>query len=196
MEKYLLSCITKKALQKNLKKKNGERAIIEAWMNTYDNIESGSLDEIDLITFFKGIITNDKTHLAAFRVVTKISSALNAAIQQTTTSNHFNTLNSKFGGYSRKDLAKAIGCNRGELSKLLNQIGLGKSSRKENFTDEEATEIKFVYNAYKNKGARTKAYKAMKKKKDLTALSEEDLFIFGSHKLAKPNNKTGVFDKD
>jgi hypothetical protein len=194
MEEFLLSCITKSALQKNLKRKENEKEVIKAWADTYENIDLGKLDEISLVNFFKSKITNDGTHLEAFRVVTKISSALSLAINQTTTSNHFKSLNSKIGGYNRDNLAKAIGCNRPELSKLLNKIGLGKRERKANFSDEEATEIKYLLTAYKNEKDRVTAYKAMKKSKNLTALKEEDLFIAGSRRLSKVNKRTGVFD--
>lgn len=193
MEKYFLSCITENTIKKNLKKQRGKSDSISAWSEAFVDIKFGRLSELTLFNYFKDIIRDDGTHLEAFKAVVKIFSAFNLAVNQTTMSNHLSKLVPKVGGYNRNELADVLGCSRPELSELLNDLGLSKRVRKENFNAQEATEIRYLLDAYKNRKERVEAYKSMKKKKNLHALTEDDLILEKSKKLRSLNSKTGIF---
>jgi hypothetical protein len=194
---YYLECITLKSAKRNLGK--SKRKILERWMYCFEDIRENEIDEIDLFNFFKNYIVNDKRHLEAFKVVTKISSAFNNATNPPILTNHLKTLFPQEKYYDQLELAGILGCDRRELNELLGEIGLDKQSLlkkgKKGLSLEDALTIRYLLNALSNETDRITAYKRITKQKQLKALTEDDLRLKNSKKLRDLNSKTGVFEE-
>lgn len=145
-----------------------------------------------LFGWMKKLNKDDKESFKIAKAVHVLVSTYHASCNPEIYKNHIDSFG-RGQTYENVDgLAKAIGRNRTEVSKLLNKIGMGKKDRPEGYSNSDVVLIKDLFKNYKNINERVRAYN--NRDKQLAFISESDLVIRSSKKLKNLNKKTGLFD--